>query len=257
MTAATTDCSGPAGGVKSVLAALDVLDCFSQQEELGVTEIARRLGVAKSTAHRLLTTLCARGIAEQNPQTGHYRLGLHLFELGQLARERAPLHRAALPLLEEIRRATGQTVHLSVADGADVLFLQRLPSVRAIPLLVPGTRRMPVHVTSAGKVLAAYDPAVARARARAGYDPHTTRSIRTAVDFEKALAQVRRTGYAVCDGEAVLGLASVAVPVRDRAGRARAALSVAGPSREIGAGLGRYVEVLGAAASRLSRTLIT
>jgi DNA-binding IclR family transcriptional regulator len=143
MTAATTECNGPAGGVKSVLAALDVLDCFSQQEELGVTEIARRLGVAKSTAHRLLTTLCARGIAEQNPQTGHYRLGLHLFELGQLARERAPLHRAALPLLEEIRQATGQTVHLSVADGADVLFLERMTSVRAIPLLVPGTRRMP------------------------------------------------------------------------------------------------------------------
>lgn len=255
MTTSPIQCDGTSGGVKSVLAALDVLDCFSTDSELGVTEIARRLGVAKSTAHRLLATLCARGIAEQNPHTGHYRLGLHLVELGQLARERTPLHRVALPLLEDVRRETGQTVHLSVREGADVLFLERLNSLRAVPLLVPWKSRMPAHVVSAGKVLAAYDAGLARARAAAGFPPLTTRTIRTAEAFERALAQVRRTGYAVSDGEATPGLASVAVPVRDRAGPTRAALSVAGPSREIADGLGRYVEVLGATAGRLSRTI--
>src|SRR5450432_3230962 len=65
-------------GVKSVMSALDVLDCFAFDDELGVSDIARRLGVAKSTAHRLLTSLCARGLTEQNPETSQYRLGMHL-----------------------------------------------------------------------------------------------------------------------------------------------------------------------------------
>lgn len=243
------------GEVRSVRTALDVLDCFSTEEELGVTDIARRLGVAKSTAHRLLTTLCARGITERDLGSGRYRLGLHLFELGQLARDRAPLYRASLPLLAELRHETGLTVGLGVAEGADVVFLERLASLRAIPLLVPGARRMPVHVTSAGQALAAFDTAVAQARIAAGFPALTSRTITSAAKFEIALARVRRTGFAATDGEARPGLASVAVPVRDRMSRVCAALSVTGPSHEVVPAVGRFVEALGATAARLSRSL--
>ena len=102
----------PDGGVQSVYTAVDVLECLMRDEEVGVSDVARRLGVAKSTAHRLLTTWCARDMAERNPDTGRYRLGMRLFEFGQMASDRFPLRRAALPLLEELRQASGHTVHL-------------------------------------------------------------------------------------------------------------------------------------------------
>src|SRR5690242_4161323 len=78
-------------GVKSVGSALDVLECFATDGELGVSDIARRLGVAKSTAHRLLQTLTSRGFVEQRADTGLYRLGIHLYELGELALARNTL----------------------------------------------------------------------------------------------------------------------------------------------------------------------
>jgi DNA-binding IclR family transcriptional regulator len=244
-----------ASKVHSVLAALDLLDCFARDEELGVTEIARRLGIAKSTAHRLLSTLCARGIAEQVPETGHYRLGLHLYELGQLAQDRVPLRHAALPLLEEVRLATGLTVHLAIADGADVVFLERMQTLRGIPLLGDRRRRMPAHTTSAGKVLAAFDPRVAQACLDAGLVQMTPRSIHDPAAWKTTLERVRRDGFAVSVDENEDGLASIAAPVRDASGRARAAVSVAGPSATVLPTIDRTSRVVRLAASKLTRRL--
>ena len=91
--------------LKSVANTLDVLDCFMTDDELGVSEIARSLGVAKSSAHRMLSTLAGRGFVEQNPDSGRYRLGLHLYELGQLSVSRSRLRQAALPIMEDLRHA--------------------------------------------------------------------------------------------------------------------------------------------------------
>lgn len=250
-----TESRADSSKVHSVLAALDLLDCFARDEELGVTEIARRLGVAKSTAHRLLSTLCARGIAEQVPETGNYRLGLHLYELGQLAQDRVPLRHAALPLLEELRLTTGLTVHLAIADGADVVFLERMQTLRGIPLLGDRRRRMPAHTTSAGKVLAAFDPKVAQACVDAGFAQMTPRTIHTAAEWERVLEQVRRIGYAVSADENEAGLASVAAPVRDATGRARAAVSVAGPSAVVTQTVDRTSRVVRLTANKLAHRL--
>jgi DNA-binding IclR family transcriptional regulator len=241
--------------VRSVLAALDLLDCFAADGELGVTEIARRLGVAKSTAHRLLSTLCARGIAEQVPDTGQYRLGLHLYELGQLAQDRLPMRHVALPLLEELRLTTGHTVHLSIADGPDVLFLDRLQTLRGIPLVGERPRRIALHATSAGKVIAAFDPAARAAREKAGFIKLTAHTIGTKQEWDQALDQIRRTGFAVSDSDAQLGLASVAAPVRDGQGRARAAVSVAGPSAVVAADTDRLSRVVILTAAKLAHRL--
>ncbi len=243
------------GGLRSVLRALDLLDCFITDEELGVADIARRLGVAKSTAHRLLTTLCARGFAEQNPLTGHYRLGFHLYELGQLAVSRTDLHQAALPMLEELRERTGCTVHLAVADGAEIVYLERLQTLRDVRAFNGVGRRLPVHCTGSGKVIAAFDPLVARARAAAGFTGLTNSSIRDAARFDRELAEVRRIGYAVNTDEAKHGLSSVAAPIRDHTGRARAAISLVGPTKEIVGTVERHARLARTAAGRLARTL--
>lgn len=243
------------GGLKSVSSALDVLTCFENDHELGITDIARRLGVAKSTAHRLVTTLCARGFVERNPETGCYRLGLRLFELGQLSVQRSRLRRAALPLLEDLRARTGHTIHLAVPDGADVIYVERLHSHRGLQLLGEVGRRFPAHITASGKVLAAFDPQFAKARRAAGFPPWTSCAIKTAARYDAVLAEARRTGFAVNDEEVVRGLTTVAAPVRDHTGRARAAISIVAPTRDLGGMVGTQARLVTAAAGRLARDL--
>lgn len=243
------------GAVHSVTTALDVLDCFQYDEELGVTEIARRLGIAKSTAHRLLSSLCARGFTEKIPGTGHYQLGLHLYELGQLAQDRLPTRHLALPVLEELRVGTGQTVHLSMAEGADVIFIERLQTLRGIPLLGERHRRMPLHTTSAGKVLAAFNPDIADAAERAGFSRMTEQTVHDRRAWQRLLAEVRQRGYAVSDSENRAGLASVAAPILQANGRATYAVSVAGPSEAIMPHAESLARVVTLAAQRISRRI--
>lgn len=219
---------GREDALKSVGSTLDVLDCFLTDDELGVSEIARALGVAKSSAHRMLSTLLSRGFVEQNPGTGRYRLGLHIFELGQISVSRSRLRQAALPIMEDLRQRTGQTVHLGVADGPDVVHLERLQSREGLDLLGAHARRFPTHCSATGKVLAAFDPAVAEARRRASFPPITPNSVKSEAEWDATLAKVRRAGVAINRDEVANGAMSVAAPIFDNVGRARAALSIVG-----------------------------
>lgn len=245
-----------AGGVKSVASALDLLDCFVADEELGVTEVARRLGVAKSTAHRLLTTLASRQFIEQNPATGKYRLGLHLFELGQLVLQRTELRRRSTTLLEELRELSGWTVHLSIAQGADTLFLERLPTLRGMKVMREFRRRWPLHATSSGKAICAYDPEATKARVEAGFPVFTPSTIKGESQFLDELAQVRSQGYATSSEELMADLASVAAPVLDLHGVAIAAISITGSVSELTDARGRQVRLVTAAARRLSQVML-
>ena len=243
------------GGLHSVLTALDVLDCFSQDEELGISEVARRIGVAKSTAHRLLTTLCARGMAEQNPETGRYRLGMKLFTLGQLAASRSHMRLAAMPLLAELRKRTGDTIHLAIPDGIEMVYLERLEALREMTLMTSVPRRIAAHATSSGKAVAAFDPSFAAARVSAGLPAETLRTVVSTSDFTAALAKTRQRGYAVSVDETVIGLTSVAAPVFDHAGRARAAISIVGPSAKIMPNVENPARLVRTAAAQLARQL--
>ncbi len=243
------------GGLKSVASAIELLDCFVTDEELGVSQVARRLGVAKSTAHRLLTTLAAGGLIEQNPANGRYRLGLRLFELGHLALSRFELRRESRALLEELREVSGLTVHLAVVQGADTLFLERLPTLRGMQAMGEYRRRWPLHATSSGKAMCAYDPVARQARIDAGFPVFTPNTITTKEAFEADLAAVRRRGYATASEEVMLRLASVAAPVMDRAGFARAAVSITGSVQDLSANPDRLGRLAQAAAHRLTKIM--
>lgn len=210
--------------------------------------------MAKSTAHRLLTTLCARGLAEKNPDTGMYRLGLRLFELGELALSRHRLRQRALPLMEELRQMTGCTVHLAVPDGADVLYLERLHALKAIPLFGQVGRRFPVHTTSSGRAIAAFNPTVADARRRAGFAAWPTSRVRSRAEFERVLEETRRTGVALHQDEVVVGLSAVAAPIRATDGLACAAISLVGLTKEFVGQGDRHARLVLLAASKLARS---
>jgi len=245
------------GGLKSVASALDLLDCFLEEEELGVSDVARRLGVAKSTAHRLLTTLASRGIIEQNAANGRYRLGLHLFELGHLALERVELRRRSKSLLEQLRQASGWTVHLSIVQGADTLFLERLTTLRGMEAIQRYRRRWPLHTTSSGKALCAYDPVALQSRIAAGFPAFTPHTISCEQDFRAEIASVRRMGFATSREELMPGLASVAAPVLDAHGIAVAAISITGSADELGEHPDRQARLVLAATKRLSQVMST
>ena len=241
------------GGLKSVATTLDLLDLFMTEDELGVTEVARYLGVAKSSAHRMLTTLVSRGFAEKDSETGRYRLGLHVHELGQLSISRNRLRRAALPLMEELRQLTGMTIHLAIADGADVVHLERLQSRQGMELLAGLPHRFPAHCSASGKALAAFDPEVAAARRRARFPSLTAASLHTQHDFDLNLHEVRRQGVAYNNGEARVGAGSVAAPVCDGSGRARAAISIVGATQVLDRSREHFARLVVTTSHRLSR----
>ncbi len=235
------------GSVRSVGLALDVLECFAVDGALGVSDVARRLGVAKSTAHRLLRTLCSRGFVEQDAPTGQYRLGIHLYELGHLAQVRNTFRHAALPHLLRIAAETGYTCNFGVPDGVDVVFVERIETGEGGQVLGRIGRRLPLHCTSSGKVIAAFNPVVDQARRAAGFPPYATRTIRNESDWSRALADVRRQGFAVSHGESFEGMTSIAVPVMQRR-IAVASISAFGPTEQVVPDLDRLRLLLAVAA---------
>lgn len=243
-----------AGGLRSVGTALDVLECFAIDGSLGVSDVARRLGIGKATAHRLLQTLVTRGFVEQDRGTGKYRLGMHLYELGHLAQARNTFRHAALPHLQAIATGTGYTVNLGVPDGADLVFVERIETGEGGEVLGHVGRRLPLHCTSSGKVIAAFNPAVDQARRTAGFPPYARRTIRTETAWSRALSDVRRQGFAVSHGESFDGMTSIALPVMQRK-VAVASISAFGPTDQIAADLDRLRVLLATASRRIAAEL--
>jgi len=245
----------PGSVLRSVGIALDVLECFSTDAELGVTDIARRLGVAKSTAHRMLTVLGRRGYIEQVTATGKYRLGIHVYELGQLAQARHALRHAALPVMRYLSDTTGLTVNLAIPDGADMVFVERLEKPGLEEHLEHIGRRLPAHVTSSGKVVAAFNGDLDKARREAGFPPRVSRTVRSEGDWDRELELARRSGFATSESESFNDVSTVAVPIRNIRGLAVASLSVMGPTVRIRAEIPRLAQLLRTESRRVGRQL--
>ncbi|MEU1183280.1 IclR family transcriptional regulator [Streptomyces sp. NPDC005820] len=221
-----TTAPAPAGA-QAVLRALGVLDCFREYsaEGLSASDIARRMDLSVSTAHRLARTLLAAGFLDQDDSTARYQLGSVVAELGQLAFHQRGLHRAA-PELEQLSLRTSATADLAIRSGRHALILVGR-SVQ--PGTGPGLRR-PLHSTALGKVLLAWarpdDEVSETILDDLPLEPLTDRTITDPDALRRELALVRADGYALNDGESAVGVRTLAVPVLDRAGRAHAALAV-------------------------------
>jgi IclR family transcriptional regulator, KDG regulon repressor len=218
--------------LSSVRNAARLLSSFSAAEpELGVSELARRLGLAKSAVHRLLITLAGERLVEQNPATGRYRLGIRIYELGAIVSSHLDLHDAVALYIDDLRNRTGETVHVAILDGAEVVYVERRESPRTLRAFGRIGHRNFAHCTSTGKVLLAYLPPEDLERTLDGRDL-VARTPYTITGREALLAElerVRSLGHAENVNEGEVGLGSVAAPIRDASGRVIAAISVAGP----------------------------
>lgn len=242
----------------AVEAALSILETLGTVHELGVTELARKLGMGKSSVYRLLATLARRGYVEKNPQSERYQLTYRLFAVGSPAAERYGLRETAHPVMQRLAAETGETVNLGVLDGRRVVNLHKVESRHLLRMHLQVGGGVPAHATALGKVLlAALEPAeVNRRLSGRRLERLTRRTIGARTSLHKALARIRERGFAIDDEECSLGLRCVAAPILDHRRSVVAALSISGPSQRLPhAALSRMAEVVRAAAREVSHRL--
>jgi DNA-binding IclR family transcriptional regulator len=221
--------------LSSVAGAIALLKAFSEDEvDIGVSTLAKRLGMAKSTVHRLATTLLSEGLLEQNPDNGKYRLGIALFRLGALVRRRMDVSTEARPYLFDLRETTGETVHLAILDGADIMYVYNLESTQAIRMRSDIGVRKPAYCTAEGLAMLAFrPPGVVDGIVARGLAPRTAKTRTDPGQLQRTLAAVRERGYAVEDEESEAGMRSIAAPIWNAAREAVAAVGVAGPVQRL------------------------
>ncbi len=217
--------------LSSVANSIRLTKAFSEHEnEMGISALATRLGLAKSTVHRLASTLVEYDILEQNRETGKYRLGLALFELGTLVRRHMDVASQAQGEIHTLAEASGETVQLAILDHLSVLYIRVRESRQAVRMSSGLGSRAPAHCTSVGKALIAYQPAdVVKQIVELGLKRYTPNTITDPAALAQELASIRSKGYAIDDEEIEEGLRCIAAPIRDHTGQVVAAISVAAP----------------------------
>ncbi len=218
--------------VRSVDRAASLLIALGDsQGEAGVTELARRLGLHKSTASRLLSTLQRRGLVEQDGESGKYRLGLVVIRLAERAERTLDLRAIALPELERLARLTHETAGLGVLDADHVRFVAQADGPSLIAVGDWTGRTSTLHANASGKVLLASlaEREVLRI-VRLGLIRYTERTLTEIEPLLADLARARRRGYATSASELENGLNAIAAPVRDARGQVIAAVEVWGPA---------------------------
>lgn len=222
----------PAYGIESVDKALQILVMLRERREVRVVEVSEQLGVARSTAHRLLATLAHRGFVTRDPRTRTYRSGPEL--LGLAALGDLDLRAAARPHLQALSARLRETVNIMVLEGASCRFLDGVDGARPLGTRVRTGDVLPAHIVSGGKALLAELPArevdaLFTERLRR-VTPHTIVELSA---LHAALQEIREQGYAVNREESEPGLSAVAMVVR--AGpRAIGAIAVSAPTQRLG-----------------------
>lgn len=210
---------------------------------LGATELAQRLALGKSDTHRLAQTLVEQGYARQDPVTGAYRASVRVWELGAAVLANLDVKQAAAGPMQVLLAGTRETVHLSMLDGDDVVYLDKLDSPEPVRAYTQIGGRAPAHCVATGKALLAFQPA-ARLEALSGrLVAHSPNSIVLPAAFLEEMARIRTTGFATNRGEWRASVWGVAAPIHGPDGSAVAAVGVSGPAQRL---RGARLKALGA-----------
>lgn len=215
--------------VQSIDRAFSVLRSLSAGPA-GVTDIAERVGLPKSTVSRMLSTLEALGAVEQVAAGGEYRIGFAMIELAAAARPGRSLVSIARPHLVELSRRTGEAVGVSIPDGDDMIYLDQLTPDGELQVRDWTGHRIPMHAVPSGHVVLANDSALAKRLTAGSLQRFTPHTVVSGPALRARLELVQRDGYAWALEEFAEGMNSVAAAVRNGDGKVIAALHVYGPA---------------------------
>ena len=218
-------------GTEAAARVVDVLLLFADgPSTLGVSRIARELGLSKAVVHRILQSLTARGMTAYEPSSREYRLGPAIAALGARALRESDLRSAALEVLRRLGDETGETATLTSPVPNGRVYLHQVEGVHEIKMTVELGRRFPLHAGSSGKCMLAFLPAAEQDRVLSGrLDALTPHTVVDPVALRAELAEIRARGYAASAGERQADAASVAAPVFGLSGDVIGAISVCGP----------------------------
>lgn len=222
--------------IESLQRGLRVLALFSRaRPALSLSQIKDAVGLNKSTVYRILFTLEEAGYLERDPETRLYRPGLKVLQLGFTAISSLEIRQVARPFLRQLAEEVGRTASLSVLDGIEVVYVDRVRYHEVIGVMLGTGSRIPAHCASLGKAMLAFLPPEELRQRLDGADfvPCTDNTIANRADLEADLAKVRQRGFSINDEEWVLGLRSTAAPIMDENGAVAGAINVSVPTAEV------------------------
>jgi len=221
--------------IEALQRGLHVLSLFTRETpSLSLTEIKDAAALNKTTAFRIIATLEAAGYLVRNPRTKQYRPSLKVLQLGFTAVSSLEFRDIARPYLQQLSQDVDETVSLSVLDGLDVVYVDRIRRKQIVGVVLGIGSRIPAQCGSMGKVMLAHLPSEELTqRLNNSLAPCTPHTIIDQAAFAKELAQVREQGYALNDEELEIGLRAVAAPVWDHTNQVVAAINVTGSVRTI------------------------
>jgi len=244
--------------VRSVRRAIRILETFREGPSLTVTDLSHVLKLPKSSVYELVCTLAAAGLLKKEDSSGRYHLGLRLVELARAANNDLEVRQVARPLIEKLRGEFNETVQLTVLEGEEILYVDGCESSRQLRTFFQSGDRAPLHCTALGKAILANLPAGEKERylRRRGLKAFTPSTLTDPQALRRELDRTAARGYSIDNMEHEEDVRCVGAPIRDREGRAFAAISVSGPAHRLGPG--RDAEIarrVMAAAEEISRQL--
>lgn len=244
--------------LSSVTNALQILRLFSKEKkELSFTQIKQLTNFPKSTTHRLITTLTNEGFLTRNPRNRKYRLGLSILQLGGVIFSHRELYKEALPIVKELSRSLNETAHICFLENMEVTYLFRSESEHQDRLLTQIGRKNPIHCTSEGLcILAFQDKSIIDKVINTPLYPYTPYTLTSAEELKNCLEMIRNDGYYIAKDTYYENYTSIAAPIRDNTSLVVSSLSVIGHSTRIeNKGIEIFIEKINKAAANISEQL--
>jgi DNA-binding IclR family transcriptional regulator len=221
----------------------------------GVSQLAKEAGLTRSNTHRTLQTLVAAGYVRQTESLG-YECTLKMFELANAVLARTDVAQVSQPIIQALAGKTRETVHLSILDGIEVVYVQKIDSPQPVRAYTSIGGRSPAYCVATGKAMLAYKGDEYLSRLKGRLEPHTPRTITSVEALAEEFAQVRRQGYAVNRGEWRASVCGIAAAIFDAAGRPVAGIGISGPTERLRVSrLREFGPDVVAAARQVSRAL--
>ncbi len=218
--------------VRAVDHALQLLSCYTEKEEMGVTELSKKLGLHKNNVFRILATLEFRGYIEQNKKTEGYRLGPKIFELGLIFKYQMGLIKHAKPIMEEIVKRHNETVYLGVLRDIYAIYIDNVETTHTVRVVSRVGSQIPAYASAIGKVQLAYLPMdeLERLLRDRKLKAYTEKTITDKNLLMEELKKVAEEGYALDNEEFEDDVKCVAAPIRDYTRWVVAGLSISAPA---------------------------